>query len=365
MKTIDRNWIRPLLLGSIVLGSGGGGKTNNLVFLLDDILTKYSKITLLDIADIKEGNNFCSTGMIGSVQMIDDFYFTGKEGIDTVKKLEDVKGEEVNGIFSFEGAGVNTLYPIVVAGLMGLPVVDGDAMGRAFPEIQMTVFQVNEEEITPFILKDTRGGIHVLEEKDTFMTELEIRKILNKFDNIGYFSCSFMRGDKIKEYLIPSTISLTKDIGEAFTKNNSYEEILDSLVFATKNSSYGSAIELFKGRISSLDSDGGMWQTININGINNYEKKKCKIMSRNEYLAVFIDDQISCMVPDIISTVDLKTLDPINIDDISKDKEVAVIGIPAPLNLKTDKALSIVGPTSFGYKSTFKSLEEIHYNYYY
>ncbi|MBN2828531.1 MAG: DUF917 domain-containing protein [Tissierellales bacterium] len=365
MKIIDRKWINPLLLGSIVLGSGGGGKTNNLAFLLDDILTKYNSITLLDINDIKDDSNFCSTGMIGSVQMIDDFCFTGEEGIDTIKELEIIKGKEVNGIYPFEGAGVNTLYPIVVAGLMGLPVVDGDAMGRAFPEIQMTVFQINEEEITPFILKDTRNGIHILKEEDTFMHELEIRRILNELDNIGYFSCSFKNGKKLKEYLIPSTISLTRDIGEAFIKNTSYETILEDLIFATKNSCYGSAIELFKGRVSSIDSNDGMWQTINIKGINNYEKKNYKIMSKNEYLITFVDDKISCMVPDIITTIDLKTLDPITIENICKDLEVAIIGIPAPLNLKTDKALSIIGPASFGYKSTYKSLEEIYYNYYF
>jgi DUF917 family protein len=71
------------------------------------------------------------------------------------------------------------------------------------------------------------------------------------------------------------------------------------------------------------------------------------------------------MVPDIIVTIDLERLIPVNIEDIRKNMKIAVLGIPAPINLKTNKALNIVGPTSFGYKSTYKPLEKTYYSYYY
>src|SRR6056297_1098958 len=366
MKIIDKSWVKPLSLGSVVLGSGGGGKTNNLVFLLEDILTKNIEIQMLDLEDLNSKDYYCSTGMIGSTQLIDDFYFSGHEGVETVKSIEKLTRKNIKGIFTLEAAGVNTLYPLAVAGLMGIPVVDADCMGRAFPEIQMTVFQIENEDILPFILNDTRNKTHIFDKEETFIVDLNIRKILNEIDNLGFFSCAVKDGNSLKERLIPETISFTRDIGEVFIEETNYESILKKLIFITKNSVYGAAIELFKGEIKVIDKNtGSNWQTINLDGIEDYSKKEYKIMNKNEYLISFIDGEISCMVPDIIVTIDIERLIPVNIEDIRKNMKIAVLGIPAPINLKTNKALNIVGPTSFGYKSTYKPLEKTYYNYYY
>jgi DUF917 family protein len=45
--------------------------------------------------------------------------------------------------------------------------------------------------------------------------------------------------------------------------------------------------------------------------------------------------------------------------------ELAVIGLPAPLVLKTPRALDVVGPQCFGYKSRYRSLEQMNADYYF
>lgn len=45
-------------------------------------------------------------------------------------------GGRLAALAGFECGGGNGLEPLVLAGRMGLPVLDGDLMGRAFPELQ-------------------------------------------------------------------------------------------------------------------------------------------------------------------------------------------------------------------------------------
>ena len=44
---------------------------------------------------------------------------------------------------SFEIGGCNSLTPLYTAGLMDIPLMDLDLMGRAFPEFQMTSLFIN------------------------------------------------------------------------------------------------------------------------------------------------------------------------------------------------------------------------------
>ena len=45
-------------------------------------------------------------------------------------------------VMSVEIGGTNALQPLMVAAMTGLPVVDANSMGRAFPEAQMMSFAI-------------------------------------------------------------------------------------------------------------------------------------------------------------------------------------------------------------------------------
>ena len=56
-----------------------------------------------------------------------------------------------------EIGGSNSMRPMIVAAQTGLPVIDGDGMGRAFPELQMDTFTIYGVAPTPGTLADPRG----------------------------------------------------------------------------------------------------------------------------------------------------------------------------------------------------------------
>ena len=55
-----------------------------------------------------------------------------------LEALEAYIGKPINAIICAEIGGANSIVPLVAGALTGKPVVDADAMGRAFPEMQMS-----------------------------------------------------------------------------------------------------------------------------------------------------------------------------------------------------------------------------------
>lgn len=366
MKYIEYDWIKPLFWGSIFLGSGGGGKTNNIALLCEELFSKGVNIPLLDIEDLDENKTFAAVGLIGSPEVIDDFYCTGHEGMAALDKLKAMIGTEVEGIFTLECAGVNVLYPILVASLLKVPLIDGDSIGRAFPELQMTTFHLNNQSLAPFVLSNTRQNIYEFNHMDHFLLDLNIRHILSDADHVGFFAACPSKGRHLKRILIPRTLSLTYEIGKIFMEGSTYEEIMNNLIMTTKNSIYGACIELFVGEIENIETvEIKNWQSVYLKGIKQNKGEVFQILTQNENLIAYKNNTLAAMVPDLISLINLDTLMPLSNNDLTKGMKVGVIGMPAPLVWKTTHALNIVGPQCFGYKSPYKSLEELYFNYYY
>jgi DUF917 family protein len=59
--------------------------------------------------------------------------------------------------------------------------------------------------------------------------------------------------------------------------------------------------------------------------------------------------EILAVVPDLICLVDADTAEPITTELLRYGLRVVVLGIPAPVALKTSEALAVIGPAAFGY----------------
>jgi DUF917 family protein len=63
---------------------------------------------------------------------------------------------------SLEIGGGNSIQPFMAAAMLDLPVIDGDCMGRAFPEAQMTSFAIHDLRMYPLTLADVRDNAVVV-----------------------------------------------------------------------------------------------------------------------------------------------------------------------------------------------------------
>jgi DUF917 family protein len=66
-----------------------------------------------------------------------------------VEALESFIGRQIDAIICAEIGGSNSMVPLEAGALTGKPVLDADAMGRAFPELQMSTHLIYGAPCTP------------------------------------------------------------------------------------------------------------------------------------------------------------------------------------------------------------------------
>lgn len=69
------------------------------------------------------------------------------------------------------------MLPLALAAQLGLPVIDADGMGRAFPELQMTTFYLDGISATPMVLADEKGNVTIMDTIDNAWTERIARSV--------------------------------------------------------------------------------------------------------------------------------------------------------------------------------------------
>merc|ERR1719285_1121975 len=67
------------------------------------------------------------------------------------------KGKNIIALMSGEIGGMNAIEPLLVSADLGIPVIDSDGMGRAFPELQMFVPYIYGLPAQPAALVDDKG----------------------------------------------------------------------------------------------------------------------------------------------------------------------------------------------------------------
>ena len=93
----------------------------------------------------------------------------------TLRAFEEHVGREADAVVSFEIGGGNSLLPIVAAVERGLPVVNGDGMGRALPEAQMMTYPISGVRPTPAVAVDYEGNVVTFSTPSIFTYERQIR----------------------------------------------------------------------------------------------------------------------------------------------------------------------------------------------
>ena len=358
--------INALSLGSILLGSGGGGNAAILNPVVKNYLNKHRlKIELIPYHKLPDQFTVASIGMLGSPELMEENLPDGTEGVRAISLLEEALNRKVDALFSLEGAGVNNIYLMLVAAKSGLPLIDGDGMSRAFPELQMTTFHIYDQPGIPFAITNSEGKEALFYNEDNFLLELETHKILMEYGGVGYYAGFAMNGRKVKEYIVPGTLSFAIELGKAL-QNTSYEKAFFELVNTTKNSIYGRTIELFIGTVGEVGKIAALkLQSILLKGIKHYSKDTFNILLQNENVFAYRNNKVVAMVPDIISFLEYPSGKPLNNNEVYSGMEIAVIGIPCPNLLRTPRALAVVGPHSFGYKMDYEPLEQLHPAYYF
>ncbi|MDA5193832.1 DUF917 domain-containing protein [Govanella unica] len=356
--------IRDLARGTAFLGSGGGGDPHAVVLQLLDILQKSGQIRLINMADLPHDALVAPCGWMGAPTVGEEKLPNGREPVAGLRMLEHLKGRKVDALIASEIGGSNGLAAMVLAAAEGLPVVDGDGMGRAFPEAQMVTYNIYGLSPNPVVFSDSNGNCLAMEAVNAAEGERIGRQIAVMMGGACHVFDFAASGYEIKQYAVRGTVSLAVNIGRAIREAKASQRDPFEALFSCLRSTgyYNHAGILFDGRIVDLQRNtvgGFSIGSLTIEAFGD-SGETVKVEFQNENLKAYKGGQLLATVPDIISVLDRETADTITTEKLKYGQRVKLVGTSVPPILRTPEALAILGPLAFGFPEIYCPIEQLN-----
>lgn len=358
MRKIGIAEIEDIALGAALLGAGGGGDPYVGKLTAIGAVKDCGEVTLLDIDEVPDDAVIVPVAMVGAPTILAE----KATGINEFGKLIDMisvyYGERPYAVMPIEAGGVNSLIPVTAAARLGLPMVDIDGMGRAFPEIQMVTFSIGGVSASPMIFIDEKGNLGLME------------TVTNKWvENICRAGCTAcggsvisveypMKAKTVREYGVRGIVTRSEELGRAIRGiKNCPEGMTPEQYFFEYTGGY----RLFKGKIADVlrETRGGFnFGKVVLDGIGDDKGGNATVEFQNENLACTVNGTIVATTPDLICLVDTETFTPIPTDALKYGKRVLAVGLPCYHLWRTEAGLELVGPRYFGLDTDYVPVEE-------
>ena len=359
MKTwdISSEDIDRIAIGAGILGTGGGGSSYLGQLKAKAHLSAGMKIEVVLPEDLPDDANVLPLGGIGaptvSIERIDE----GHEGIRLIEAIENVSGKRIDALVADEIGGSNGIAPMLPAAQLGLPVVDADGMGRAFPETQMTSFFVGGQETAPAALTDVHGNVLVVTDaRSPEMLERLMRPATIAMGCSALMSTAPISGAFLKSHGIRHSISLAWRLGDAvLSARLAKTDPVDAICTA------GRGGRLLRGKVVDIArsiTNGFTRGMLTVSGLGEDRGRVIEIDLQNEFIVARENGSEIATVPDLICVVDSDDGAPVSTEEIRYGIRVAILCLPAPKLLRTESALAVMGPRAFGYDLDFKPFNQ-------
>ena len=211
MWRLTEEHLESIAIGAGILGTGGGGNPYVGMLRAREALRRYSPVDVLTPEELDEDARVVCVGGIGAptvgIEKIRDI-----QAYHALRALEDYVGEKATALISNEMGGSNSLEPIIPASIAGLPIVDGDAMGRAFPELQMKTFFIYGVPWFPLALADEKGNSAIFPKAiSAKWMERMARAVTIQMGCIACYALAPMSAEQIRRTAVPHTLTLALD----------------------------------------------------------------------------------------------------------------------------------------------------------
>ncbi|MDF1524228.1 MAG: DUF917 domain-containing protein, partial [Trueperaceae bacterium] len=326
MRIIQAEDLEDVAVGAAVLGTGGGGDPYIGKLMAKQAIRAHGPVRLIDVDELDDDALVVPAAMMGAPTVMVEKIPRGDELTTAFRNLEAYLGRPITAVLCGEAGGMNSTTPFVVAAETGLPLVDGDGMGRAFPELQMVSFTLHGVAATPMVMADDKGNSVVMNTVDNRWTERIARAATIEMGGSALIAFYAMDGATAKRAVLRGTVSKAQDIGRALRtahaeKRDGVEAIRAHL----------EAFPLFSGKIVDVvrRTEGGFARgEAVIEGVDADAGRTCRIAFQNEFLVARTEDAVLATTPDLITILDADSGEPITTESLRFGFRVTVLGIP-------------------------------------
>jgi DUF917 family protein len=357
VQEIGPEALEDLAVGATVLGTGGGGDPYLGKLMARQAIEQHGPVSLVRPEDLPREGLVLSVAMMGAPTVLVEKIPNGAELEHVVRAVEVRLSERAVALMSAEAGGINSTIPVVAAAELGLPLLDADGMGRAFPEIPMCSMNVRGVSATPMALADEKGNMELLETIDNAWTERLSRAATVAMGGSSIIALYPMTAERAGGAIIPGTMSRALKIGETIrVARTEGRDALSALLQLT------SGQLLFSGKVVDVlrrTVAGFARGTARIEGLGEDAGYTLELEFQNEHLVALRDGEPLVTVPDLIAVLDTNARTPVTTEEITYGQRVEVVGMPCAPIWREPEALELVGPGYFGYPFEYTPLEEV------
>ncbi|TCQ08777.1 hypothetical protein C8J34_103165 [Rhizobium sp. PP-F2F-G36] len=351
LRTIYAEDLDDIAIGGAILGTGGGGDPYVGKLMAKEAIRRHGPVELIDVSELSDDALVVPVCMMGAPTVMTEKLPQGDELLTAFRKLEQLLGRKIDAVLCGEAGGVNSTTPFVVAAAAGLPLVDGDGMGRAYPELQMVTFTLHGISATPMVLCDDKGNALVLETVSNAWTERLARAATVEMGGSALLAFYPMSGKQAKACVVRGTLSLCANLGLELRESRLSNGDPVGAIAAKLGASV-----LFHGRLTDIDrrTIGGFARgTARFDGVEDWKGQTFRLDFQNEFLMAERNGDIVCTTPDLITLLEAESGNPVTADSLRYGLRLVALAFPCNPQWKTDAGIALVGPRYFGYDTDY------------
>ncbi len=362
--------IEPLLEGLAIFGTGGGGAPGWGRAILEQDHRTGRAATIVDVMDIPDGSTVVCGGIMGSVKILEAMgidqvvahWEERFELMEVTRIMEGLLGRPVDYFVPFELGGLNTPVILTLVARMGIPVIDGDALGRSAPETQMTSFIGHGVSLTPMPLIDFYGNVVIVQDAaDPTYPDQIGRYIVTHGGGLGANNHYPMTGKKAKEAVIPNTISASLRLGRLVLEER--QQGADP-VAAIERALGGRLLHV--GEITAMreeESMGFYFTTATVEGSGSSKGQSGELTIKNETMMLVVDGQPRAYFPDLVLLLDPATGRGLMSVELEPGMSIALVGVACHPRLRrameTEPGAVAFSPTRYGVEDDYLPIERL------
>ena len=263
-------------------------------------------VTILDPDEVPDDALVVPIAMMGAPTVLCEKAIGGEEYKTLYETVSAFYGKPIYAFMPIEAGGVNSMLPIAAAARLGLPLVDCDGMGRAFPELQMVTFTIGGGSATPMAMVDEKGNSCIFRTVTNKWTEEMARAVTMACGGSVSVSLYAMEGRFMKEYGVHGIVTRSETLGSAIRKVKEVSDKTPEEAFLEITEGY----KLFQGKICDVLRDvrnGFNFGKVLLDGIGDDKGRSAYVEFQNENLTAVVDGKLLATTPDLICLVDIET----------------------------------------------------------
>ena len=353
--------LAPLSLGAAILGTGGGGDPTIGRLALQRQIARHGPPLVISLDSLDDDAFVIPIGMSGSPAVALEKLISESFADSVLRRYERLMGRAVDAVIPFEIGGVNSLIPLLTACATGLPVIDADGMGRAFPSLERTSFAISGVSHFPLVIINERSETVIVEAPTPLRGEQIIRTALVELGGACVSAKYPMSGRQVKHSAIAGSLSHAAGLGRAVlaARADKADPFAAILSFLTRQSPPVYGRVLVEGKITDISRDMVGGYNIGAGSLDKDDGDRIDFSFQNEFLVLRRNRILLAVVPDLICFLDRETAEPITCETLRYGQRVTVIGVRAAAPFRTSAGLAAAGPRSFGLPYDYVTLEAL------